>query len=447
VPVLENGIWQPGWLGPERIINAISIGGLQGVDVILSPEEALLFGGITIAASGYDAGCQGFSETLSFTTGCGASPCTDLANLNLELQGSWGLGSWGLSGWGKSSGQALGGTVTSSLPSNVTITPPDGLTTGSEQITITGSNVCCFAFDDAFRTGTLDPTLWIPLGIAGAVSVGPMGPTGRCHLVPPPTGGFAGIFSKALLLRGDFFITQSFTITTPYVGKLSPGAVVLAALEARFDDDNRLIIYALLPAAPNNTVEIHCQVWKQGFLMHDLVRKQNIGKSSFSIARYFDPIMNDHKAGFFVGGERVADFYDAPACDLNIRIWCQSTLPYPVSLDLERFESAPCAVMVFPTGAAVCSQPIKITTGRARFLTPRTVDDWARLVDLRLSNGLGSGCVDIVQDAFTYAFPPAFIVGRDVPYAPAKREASLTNDPQLRNPGPNIGLGLRRRSQ
>jgi hypothetical protein len=72
-----------------------------------------------------------------------------------------------------------------------------------------------------------------------------------------------------------------------------------------------------------------------------------------------------------------------------------------------------------------------------------TLDDESHKLAVHLEQPIGHPEVLATGSCFIYQFPPGYVVGRSQPFRPTQKEVSLTNDPVLRNPTANIGLGLR----
>lgn len=442
----DGGSWGPNFGGGASFYSPIVVAGQHGFDFILDPTGPLPVGLTTVVVQARDAACNALEASFSFTSECIPEGCTVLSPLPPSVPAGWGGGPWGGGPWGGASGGGLVPLVGAGTPVVVSVEPPTGVTLGGTPFVLIGTDLATFNFNDHFSDGFVSAALWSKLGPALATTEGPIGPAGKLHVVLPASPGLGGgVEAKALRLRADFHIEVTVTILTPYLNPKPAGEVVLACIEAKLDDGNLLRLSLIMPGPTAPSAIMKAEVWKFGNLMHVFSEDRNLSTFTFGVSRFFDPVFNDNKAAFYVNGSLFAEFFDAPACTLVPRLytWNKSS-PTSLQVDYDNFLSHSVVVFVGPNGAAEALAPLEITPERIRGLTPPTLGQWAGLVYLRVSNGSGNGCVAITDTLFTYFYPEAFVVGRNVPYRPVAREASLITDPVLRNLGPNIGTGLRR---
>lgn len=445
-----NGGIKPDFKGPDAFQSAILVGTDSGLDIILSPTAPMPVGTVTLRVQAVDTFCNEVDQSFSFSNSCVAEECLPIDTLpNLNVA-PWGGEPWGGGPWGGGFGPDALLPVPGGGSPDVAADQPllSGSTLGGDSFTLIGTNLACFFFNDIFRDGAIDNTLWFPLGMVGATTEGPAGPTGRLHLRAPALAGqYAGVYAKTLKHKSDLHVEVRAEILTQYLITKPSNGVVLIALEARLDEGNRLLMQIEMAGPTALSAVLRCQVWKFGVLMHEHKENRNLADLRLGIARYYDSVFQDNRAAFFLNGTLVYESFDAPSCTLTSRVFSYTgAAAYAIAVDLRSFTSHSVVVFTGPNGADIARNPVEVTTGRIRGTTPPTRGNWAGPVTLWITNGSGNGCVFEAEDQFTYVFPEAFVVGRAQPFRPTTREASVTNDPALRNPNLNIGTGIRRKN-
>jgi hypothetical protein len=372
--------------------------------------------------------------------------CQPIENVTVESHnGQWGSGPWGSGQWG-------GGTSFETLPVDgggiptiTSVTPNTGPTTGGTPFAIQGTNLASFFFNDNFNEGYLDTTLWAALGPT-LITVAPFGLAGKCNLETSTVpGSYSGIQANLLQPQGDFHVQIDFNVLNAFLVTLPSTEVTLVAIDAAIDSGNYARLSYVVKGASATTGTIRCEVWNSATQIHLFEMPYSTNSGSMGVMRYFDPLVNGNHAAFWLNGTKIFDCFDMPASEVKLRIfaWNEAS-PYDVQVQLDNFISHSVIVFVGVSGCDVATGIIEVATSRIRAVSPPTQNAWAGAVDLRVTSGVGSCCTVDCHDCWTYTFPAAFVVGRSEPYRPTRREVSLTNDPILRNPGPNIGLGLQR---
>jgi hypothetical protein len=370
--------------------------------------------------------------------------CQPLETITTQVLGSWGSEMWGGDVWGGA------GTYTFAVdgggfPTIEEIIPNVGTTLGGTSFVITGENLATFFFNDNFNEGLLNTVLWSPLGPLPPV-VGPLGPLGTLQVQTTSTpGSYGGVQAVALEPQGDFHVQVDFTVLNQFLLTQPPSEVTLAAIDAATDAGNyaRISFIVKGPSATNGI--IRCEVWKFGTQVHLFETPFSNNFGTLGLMRYFDPIVGSNHAAFWLNGAKIFDVYDMTSCQVTLRLmtWNEHA-PYNIQTQFDNFISHSVVVFVGNAGCDVATNVIEVTNNRIRGTSPATVGQWAGPTDIRVTSGVGTCCTADCIGCWTYEFPAAFVVGRSQPFRPTNREASFTNDPQLRNPGLNIGLGLRR---
>jgi hypothetical protein len=430
--------------GPGSVVTPVG----SGFDLAVDNVNAFWQGTVQVEVEAENLDASGtLTTSWSFAiAACVPEGCTPLTELEVAVEGPWGLGAWGEMPWGGA------GTYTFAIagggaPLFGAVGPVSGLTTGGTDFVLTGTNLACFAFNDRFHNAVVDPVLWAVIG-GGTVSEGPFGFTGRLKVATGAAAGqYAGVYGLALTPRGDFHLEVEAEVKTPFLvqAQKPPSEVVLAALEARIDDGNRLVLSYVMTGPTATTGTLRCEVWKYGVRVHVHERALSASVVRLGLMRYSDPVFNDQKAVFWLNGTKVFEAFDAPACTCAVRLYAlNKAAAYNVETWFGAFVSHSVVVFVTPNGCDVATNLIEVTTGRIRGKSPPSVGNWAGATTLRITNGSGNGCAVEAEEAWGYTFPEAFVVGRSQPYRPTQREVSFTNDSTLRNPGPNLGLNQRR---
>jgi len=437
---VENGEVHPGFKGVGWLFQSIMVGVDHGIDLILVPTAPIPVGSVTITVTAQDAECNEVVATYLLTVDCDPGDCAPILVLPPGLDGAWGSTYWGSGPWG--GGLPDGSAVAVPGGGTPAVTTPEivGVTLGNDEIVLDGVDLATFFFNDNFRDGVVNATLWSVLGPFGVVTEGPVGFSGFLGVDLPATPGtYGGLYGEALNLKGDFHIEAS--IETGVISKPSHEQV-LFAIEARVDLGNMLRLSLILKANQVSPT-LRAEVWKFGYLMHQKEVGSGLGALRLGVARYYDTVFADYRAAFFLNGNLLFESFDAPPCQLSPRLYSYTgAAANEIHTRIRSFLSHSVIVFTGPAGADIQRNPVEVTTTRIRGLTPPTRGNWAGAVDLRVSNGSGNGCSG--RGFFRYVFPERFVVGRSQPFRPTDSEASITNDLTLRNPGPNIGTGLRR---
>lgn len=371
------------------------------------------------------------------------NPITTIVAPNL---GQWGVGQWGVLPWG-GSGLGISTQVTGGgAPTVTSITPNSGTTLGSTSISITGTELACFSFNDIFSDAVVSPMLWWPMG-AGTVSETPLGLGGKLRCtVPAVANTIAGVLGLILQLKEDFHVEVEYAVSTEFLKLTSSAEIVLAALQASCDADNGIQISFVMKAGAS-TGTVRCEVRRLGAIEHTFEVDTTAATGKFGVMRYFDPVYNGNKAAFWWNGAKLFECFDCPAGTALVSIFNQNNLAaYAIETQFDNFKSHSVIVFIGPSGTDVATDVIEVSALKLRAKTPPTLGQWAGLVSVRVTNGSGNNCFALASMVFSYQFPEAFVVGRSEPYRPTRKEISLVNDGVLRNPNQNIGHGLRRQS-
>jgi hypothetical protein len=370
--------------------------------------------------------------------------CDPITTYTAQVLSQWGLGQWGLNTWG-GTGTYTFTVVGAGAPNPTSVDPNVGSTLGGDQVAIAGTDLATDFFNDTFSDGILNTVLWGQLGINPVVE-GPLGPSGMLSVdtgVLP--GSFSGLESIALRLLGDFYDQIGFSVTTQFLKNKPSSEVALAVLEAKEDDGNLIRMSYIVsgPSASGGTIK--CEVWKSGTLRHIFTQPYSGAEGTLGIMRFQDTVENDNRAAFWLNGNKIFQSFDAPDCDLTLRFYAYNgASPYQVQTSFDNFVAKSVVLFRGPGGVQPAAGVTEVSEFRLRVLTPPTTNEWAGLVDILVTNGSATCCRGVLSNAFTYQFPEAFVVGRSQPFRPTDKELSLTNDPVLRNIGPNVGNGLRK---
>jgi hypothetical protein len=370
--------------------------------------------------------------------------CDPIHTITKNLSMQWGLGMWGLQAWG-GAGLYTFTVVGAGQPNPTQITPITGSTIGGDEFVLTGTDLATFFYNDTFSDGVLNNVLWGQLG-PNPVTEGPIGPAGavQCNTGSIP-GSYSGIEAQLLKLKGDFHDQIDFNISTNFLKNLPASEVTLAAIEAYDDPGNFIRLSYIVKGPTAKTGTIRCEVWKGGVQLHVLEQPYSASTGTLGIMRYYDDVEQDSRAVFWLNGNQIQKTFDAPSCTLTLRIFSfNGGSPYQIQSSFDSFKAKTVVLFKGPSGVEPSTAVIEVSEFRVRGLTPATVGEWAGLVDIQVSNGAGTCCRGTLAQAFTYVYPEAFVVGRAQPFRPTTREMSLTNDPALRNIGPNVGNSLRK---
>jgi len=441
----ENGLFIGPFKGPGSFVGANLT---NGFDFIIDPVDPLYFGStVVVEVTATDGQCNQASFSWSFrVVECVPEVCTPFSTLSGIVLGPWGSGFWGFGAWG-GGGLTLIPVVGGGAPVFGSIEPTEGTTLGGTEFTILGANLVSLLFNDNFNDAILDNILWIPLG-SGSVNETPFGPTGsvRCQTTNTP-GSYAGLQARQLAPKSDFHIQLNFSIQTAFLTSTPPSEVVLATIDAALDPGNFLRISYVMTGPTATTGTIRCEVWRFGTRFHVFETPYSTSSGSLGLMRFYDPVNDDHHAVFWLNGNKLVDFFDCTPCTVQVRFFAYNgASPYQVETWFDNFISHSVVVFCTPFGCDIATNLVEVTDFKLRGKSPPTVGEWAGLTDVRVTNGSGNGCVAICSQCWTYQYPEAFVVGRSEPFRPTRREASFTNDPVLRNPNPNTGLGLRRQN-
>jgi len=525
----SDGVFDPLFNGVQ---NFLSANATNGFDFIIQPSIVWAAGStVSVTVVAGDTSCNLVTTSWSFQIEETESVCCGPINfIDVPYLGGWGDHEWGTSYWG--------GGLTVSLPVDGggvpligSITPNQGFTTGGDNFTIIGSNLASFFFNDRFSDAIVG-FLWYQMG--GLITEGPIGFNGSLHCKTVGFNSYSGVVANYLKPNGDFHVALDFLVKTPFLTKKPPVEVVLAAVEAFVDDGNRIRFSYV---AKGSTSILRMEVWKTGILRHIKEKQLSTFSGNLGIMRYYDSIHSDEKVAFWFNGNKIFDCFDGPVGTLQIRFFTyNNNSSYELETWFDNFISHTVIVFTGPFGSDVVTNVVEVNTNRVRGKTPATVENWAGDVNIRVTNGSGSGCVgtcyasvtpyvpaspsdwespapttveeamlriqlelldhfdgtvstlgvcsnlvDLAADlalhidfavsptlddishklflhtehpighpdvlssggCFQYEYPPGYIVGRSQPFRPTLREVSICNDEALRNPGPNIGLGLR----
>ena len=440
----ETGVFKLGYTGPASFVGANADGGF---DFIIDPSVPWVIGAtISIYVECVDGNCNFASFNWAFSVGvCITEPCAPITSLVMPSVGGWGSGPWGTIPWGGGGPGTLIPITGGGVPVIASFSPPVGTTLGNDDFVITGTDLACFAFNDIFSDATVDPLLWWVMG-AGSTVEAPFGLGGTLQCSVPATAGtIAGVLGQVLHLKTDFHVEVEYVVKTPFTTVKPSTEVVLAALRAEFDAGNFIQLSYVMKGPTAVAGTIRCEVWKLGVLMHTSEVDTTAAAGKFGVMRYYDPVYNDNKAAFWWNGNKLLDVFDCPACTMTVSFFVKNnSAAYAVETWFDNFVSHSVVAFIGPAGTDVATNVIEVSELKLRGKTPPTLGSWAGPVAVRVTNGSGNGCDGECQSCFVYQFPEAFVVGRTEPFRPTRKELSIVDDLTLRNPGPNIGHGLRR---